>query len=98
MPGKHKTGELFKFLRLINGYSQSDLSVILNVSKSYISEMENGYKPTHPDILIKYARLMGINEMDIVKLFVLQNKEIEVLVDKIKIRCKNSIIEIFKTI
>lgn len=53
-------GETLKRLRGIYGYSAQELSECLGISKSYLSEIENGKKKASIDLLQKYADLFGL--------------------------------------
>ena len=53
-------GETLKRLRGIYGYSAQELSECLGISKSYLSEIENGKKKASIDLLQKCADLFGL--------------------------------------
>lgn len=53
-------GETLKRLRGIYGYSAQELSECLGISKSYLSEIENGKKKASVELLQRYADLFGL--------------------------------------
>lgn len=53
-------GDVLKRMRLIYGYKASEMSKMLNISPSYLSEIENGKKQPSLDLLKKYAEIFGI--------------------------------------
>ena len=52
-------GPTLKKLRNIYGYTAADLSAALGISKSHLSEIENGKEPSL-DVLKKYSDVLGI--------------------------------------
>jgi len=48
-------GMALKYIRVLNGYNINDLSKKIDISKSYISEIENGKKETTLKIINKYS-------------------------------------------
>lgn len=55
-----KIGETLKRLRLIYGYKASELSEIINISPSYLSEIENGKKQPSLELLENLSNVYGI--------------------------------------
>jgi len=53
-------GDVLKRLRVIYGYKASEMSKMLNISPSYLSEIENGKKQPSLEHLRKYAEIFGI--------------------------------------
>lgn len=53
-------GEILKRTRLIYGYKASDLSIKLDISPSYLSEIENNKKKPSLDLLEKYASVFDM--------------------------------------
>lgn len=53
-------GDVLKRLRVIYGYKASEMCKMLNISPSYLSEIENGKKQPSLDHLRKYADIFGI--------------------------------------
>ena len=50
-------GDVLKRLRVIYGYKASEMSKMLNISPSYLSEIENGKKQPSLEHLRKYAEM-----------------------------------------
>lgn len=53
-------GDVLKRLRMIYGYRASEMSKLLCISPSYLSEIENNKKQPSLDHLKKYAEIFGI--------------------------------------
>lgn len=53
-------GDILKRTRAIYGYKASEMSEMLQISKSYLSEIENNKKQPSLDILKKYSEIYGI--------------------------------------
>ena len=53
-------GDVLKRLRIIYGYKASEMCKKLNISPSYLSEIENGKKQPSLEHLQKYADILGI--------------------------------------
>lgn len=53
-------GDALKRTRAIYGYKASEMSVMLGISNSYLSEIENNKKPPSLDLLQRYAKIFGI--------------------------------------
>ena len=53
-------GETLKRLRLIYGYKATELSEKINISPSYLSEIENGKKQPSLELLETISNLYGI--------------------------------------
>lgn len=53
-------GDVLKKTRVIYGYTASELSSLLTISKSYLSEIENNKKQPSLDLLRKYSEIYGI--------------------------------------
>lgn len=52
--------EALRLVRIYSDYSQSDMARLLEVSKSYISEVESGKKGVSLQLLERYAEVLGI--------------------------------------
>lgn len=52
--------EALKLARLYWGYSQSELSEVIGVSQSMLSEIERGQKTVSMDLLEKYSSGLGV--------------------------------------
>jgi Predicted transcriptional regulators len=53
-------GDVLKRIRLIYGYKASEMSSLLGISNSYLSEIENNKKQPSLDLLNSYAKIYGI--------------------------------------
>jgi len=53
-------GDILKKTRNIYGYKASEMSEKLEISKSYLSEIENNKKKPSLDLLEKYSEIYGI--------------------------------------
>jgi len=49
-------GEALRLLRIFNGYKSAELAKKLELSQSYVSELENGKKQPTIEVLDKYAK------------------------------------------
>ena len=50
-------GDILKRTRTIYGYKASELSELLGISKSYLSEIENNKKQPSLELLEKYSKI-----------------------------------------
>ena len=53
-------GDILKRTRAIYGYKASEMSELLQISKSYLSEIENNKKQPSLDLLKKYSDIYGM--------------------------------------
>ena len=53
-------GDALKRIRMIYGYKALEMSELLQISKSYLSEIENNKKKPSLDLLEKYSEIYGI--------------------------------------
>ena len=53
-------GNILKRLRAIYGYKANEMSTVLGISSSYLSELENNKKQPSLDILKKYSEIYGM--------------------------------------
>ena len=53
-------GDALRLLRIFNEYSATDLSEKLGISKSYLSEIENGKKQPTLELIDKYAKVFNM--------------------------------------
>ena len=53
-------GDVLKRTRAIYGYTATEMSSLLTISKSYLSEIENNKKQPSLDLLRKYSEIYGI--------------------------------------
>jgi len=59
-------GDILKRTRTIYGYKASELSELLGISKSYLSEIENNKKQPSLELLEKYSKIYEIIIFNIV--------------------------------
>ena len=55
-------GEALRLLRIFNGYKSAELADMLEISQSYVSELENNKKQPTIEILDKYAKVFGMKK------------------------------------
>ena len=55
-------GEALRLLRIFNGYKSAELAKILELSQSYVSELENGKKQPTMEVLDKYAKVFEMKK------------------------------------
>lgn len=60
-------GNTLKRLRGIYGYSAKEMSELLGISSSYLSEIENGKKKVSMDLLERYSELFGLRVSTLVR-------------------------------
>lgn len=60
-------GNTLKRLRGIYGYSAKEMSELLGISSSYLSEIENGKKKVSMDLLERYSELLGLRVSTLVR-------------------------------
>ena len=53
-------GDILKRTRTIYGYKASEMSDLLQISKSYLSELENNKKKPSLELLEKYSEIYGM--------------------------------------
>ena len=53
-------GDSLKRIRTIYGYKANELSALLDISPSYLSEIENNKKQPSLELLEKYSKIYGI--------------------------------------
>ena len=53
-------GETLKMFRTIHGYKAKDLAVLLDISPSYLSEIEGGKKNPNLELLEKYSETFNV--------------------------------------
>lgn len=71
-----KMGNAIRRLRLVKGYSLKEMSKEMEISQSYLSEIEHGKKGVDLEFLVKYATIVHINRADIVRLGEYNDNEI----------------------
>ena len=55
-------GEALRLLRIFNGYKSAELADMLEISQSYVSELENNKKHPTIEVLDKYAKVFGMKK------------------------------------
>lgn len=55
-------GEALRLLRIFNGYKSAELAKKLELSQSYVSELENGKKRPTMEVLDKYAKVFEMKK------------------------------------
>ncbi len=60
-------GNTLKRLRGIYGYSAKEMSELLGISSSYLSEIENGKKKVSMNLLDRYSELFGLRVSTLVR-------------------------------
>lgn len=55
-------GEALRLLRIFNGYKSAELAQKLEISQSYVSEIENNKKQPTMEILDKYAKVFEMKK------------------------------------
>ena len=55
-------GEALRLLRIFNGYKSAELAELLDISQSYVSELENNKKQPTMDVLERYAKVFGMKK------------------------------------
>ena len=58
-------GEALRLLRIFNGYKSAELAKKLELSQSYVSELENGKKQPTMEVLDKYAKVFEMKKSSI---------------------------------
>ena len=61
-------GETLKLLRIFYGYKSVDMAKKLNISQSFLSEIENNKKNPTLDLLNQYSKILNIKVSTIVLL------------------------------
>lgn len=60
-------GDTLRRLRGIYGYSATEMSKLLGISNSYLSEIERGKKRTSLDLLERYANVFGVRTSSLLR-------------------------------
>ncbi len=55
-------GEALRLLRIFNGYKSAELAELLEISQSYVSELENNKKQPTMEILDRYAKVFEMKK------------------------------------
>jgi len=92
-------GKNIKFFRFRNEFSQANLAEIVNISITFLSNIERGLKFPKPDILTKIAEGLGVNVFELFKTDIVfdENKElIERLSEDMTNKVNQAIKEVFR--
>jgi transcriptional regulator with XRE-family HTH domain len=71
-------GDTLRRLRNIYGYKAVDLSKKLDISNSYLSEIENNKKTPSIDLLQKYADIFGIKLSSLIAIMEAYESELKI--------------------
>jgi len=85
-----------RLMRIFHDLSQKDLAEKLDISKSYLSEIESGKKQPTLDLLNRYSNIFDIPLSSI--LFFSENLESDVKTDKLKNFISSKVIAILNFI
>ena len=55
-------GEALRLLRIFNGYKSAELAEMLELSQSYVSELENNKKQPTMEVLDRYAKVFDMRK------------------------------------
>ena len=61
-------GDVLKRTRAIYGYKAAEMSELLQISKSYLSEIENNKKQPSLELLEKYSKIYGMKMSSLILL------------------------------
>ncbi len=89
-------GRALKIIRQFHYLSQTDAAKKLDISNSYLSEIENEKKPPNLEILNKYSQEFNLPLSSI--LFFSENLENGAIPDKIRIGVSSKILDILEKI
>ncbi|WP_294379288.1 helix-turn-helix domain-containing protein [uncultured Clostridium sp.] len=84
-------GEVLKKIRMIYGYKAKEMSTLLEISPSYLSEIENNKKKPSLDILEKYSEIFQIKVSSIIAMSENYNEDLKnnLSINKIMIKLMN---------
>ena len=74
--------DALRYIRKFNGYTAKDLAIELDISPSYLSEIETGKKMPNLDLIYRYGRVFDMKPSTI--LFFAEDIEPDVLDSKAK--------------
>ncbi len=83
-------GKALRLLRVYHDFKSGELAKIIEISPSYLSEIENGKKQPSLDIISRYAKVFNTKPSAI--LFFSENVEEESIKGKIKGKVRNNIL------
>ncbi len=88
--------EALKQMRIFHGYKQNELANKLDISASYISEIESGKKPVSIELLEKYAQIYSIPASSL--LLFAENMETAKASDNFRLNFANKIVKVMEWI
>ncbi len=68
MRGELTLGKAIRSIRLCDKIKQGDFAVLLNVTQSYLSDLENDRKEVSPQKAAAFANLLGYSEKQFIRL------------------------------
>jgi transcriptional regulator with XRE-family HTH domain len=89
--GVNMLNEALKQVRVFHQLKQVELAEKLDISKSYLSELESGRKAVSMDLLQKYAEIFSVPASSL--LMFSENMEAAKTSDKLRLKCASKIIK-----
>ena len=86
--------DALKTIRIFHDMKQVDLAQKLNISKSYLSEIESGRKSVTMGLLQKYAEVFSVPASSL--LVFSENIDAAKTSDKLRLKCANKIIKVME--
>lgn len=86
--------EALKQIRIFHQLKQADLALILEISKSHLSEIESGKKAISMELLQKYARHFSVPASSLMMFS--ENLEAAKKSDKLRLKCAKKIISLME--
>jgi transcriptional regulator with XRE-family HTH domain len=87
-------GKALKQIRIYHGLKQKDLSEDLNLSRSYICELENDSKEPSLDVLKKYSNYFEIPVSSL--MFLGENLESHTISEKFRVNFAKKVLDVMK--
>ena len=56
-----RSGKYIRHLRILNGYTQNELSKAMNIDQSYLSRVESGAKGCSVDLFIQFSNFFHVS-------------------------------------
>lgn len=84
-------GEVLRKIRMIYGYKAKEMSRLLDISPSYLSEIENNKKKPTLDLLEKYSKIFQIKVSSIIAMSENYNEDLKnnLNINKVMVRLMN---------
>lgn len=86
--------DALKQIRVFHDMKQVELAQELNISKSYLSEIESGRKSVSMDLLQKYATVFSVPASSL--LVFSENIDAAKASDKLRLKCATKIIKVME--